>query len=694
MADSLHITQGSRPYTIQSQQPTNRCRRPVALLLATLLVAACSGSPADRRPAQPEEPTLRDSRVTPVIDSADALNPAKRHFRSTLEMQQTLSPAVQGADFTRQFDQEVVRIRMRDGVELHTEIYYPKGHTTDSAATPLPILFERTPYGLNQTPDGYTTRLRKYPALIADGYIFVFQDTRGRGASGGMYATAPPLKKSDEPHATDDSTDAYDTIDWLVKNAKGSNGRVGTLGISYGGYLVTRALVNPHPALRAASPQATCADMFIGDDWHHNGAFRLDYSFSWMAAMEKGSGTEILGHRDLYEAFMALGPLSNINKKIFHGEAPSWNAFEEHPNLDDFWRYEMCGVLPHIRNTTVPTLNVAGWFDAEDFYGPVEVYKRYEETDGTGINHLVIGPWYHGGWAFARDGRFLAALDFGSNVSAWFRQDIQAPWFARWLKDVSDEVDMPEILAFRTGANVWDSYESWPPKNGIEQRNLYLREDGGLSFEAPKGRTTDSPGKMRDQYRSDPATPVPYRQRPVTHNGWPEWQAEDQRFATGRPDVLSYISEPLADDLTITGEPIAELFAATSGTDSDWVVKLLDVYPEPYAPEPAMSGYQLMVAGEVFRGRYRKSFETPEPLTPEKPELFQINLRSRNHTFKKGHRIMVQIQSSWFPLIDRNPQRYVDNIYRADASDFVVATQSIYRSAKLASHISLPVKRN
>jgi len=564
---------------------------------------------------------------------------------------------------------------------------------TRSLVGSVRCVYESAAYGLNQSDDVFTPGLRKYPVLIEDGYIFVFQDTRGRGDSGREYATAPPLKMPEDPNGTDDSTDTFDTIDWLVQNVKGTNGRVGTLGISYGGFLVTRALVNPHPALRAASPQATCADMFIGDDWHHNGAFRLDYSFGWMASMEKGSGTEVLGYHDLYDAFLALGPLSNINKKIFYGEAPSWNAFEEHPNLDDFWRYDMCGVLPHIEQTTVPTLNVAGWFDAEDFYGPIEVYKRYEETDFERINHLVIGPWYHGGWAFARDGRYLAALDFGADISAWYRKEIQAPWFARWLKDDDSGQDLPEVLAFRTGANVWDRYDSWPP-NGIERQNLYLHAGGRLSFDPPGEATAANDNEARDQYLSDPDNPVPYRQRPVTRNGWPEWQAEDQRFAAGRPDVLTYVSEPLSEDLTITGEPIAELFASTTGSDSDWVAKLIDVYPEPYEPMPGMSGYQLMVAGEVFRGRYRNSFSEPVALTPGNAELFQINLRSRNHTFKKGHKIMLQIQSSWFPLIDRNPQQYVDNIYRAEAEDFMAVTQSIYRSVAMPSRISLPVNGN
>ncbi len=586
-------------------------------------------------------------------------------------------------DFSLVFDQEIVRIPMRDGIELHTEIYRPVDQSGD-----LPIILTRTPYGLNQTPNGYTALLRMYPDLIEDDYLFVFQDTRGRNASDGEFVTLSPMREDrTEEGATDESTDAYDTIEWLVTNVEQNNGRVGTLGISYGGFLTTRALVDPHPALKAASPQATCADMFIGDDWHHNGAFRLEYAFGWISAMEADLiRGEPLGSYDNYESFLELGPLSNINKNILHGQAPSWNAFTEHPNLDDYWLYGMCGVLPHIQPVTVPTLNVTGWYDAEDFYGPIEVYKKYEATDEKDLNHLVLGPWYHGGWSFG-PGRRLGAIDFESNTAEWYRNEIQAPWFAYWLKD-EGEIDLPEVWAFRTGANTWESFDSWPPREGIERRSLYLRADGGLSFDPP----TEIGDEAVDRYISDPDNPVPFRKRPIGYDGWPEWQAEDQRLAHGRPDVLTYTSQVLEEDLTITGEPIANLFAATTGTDSDWIVKLIDVYPQRYEPEPAMSGFQFLAAAEVFRGRYRTSFESPEPLAAGQVLPYEVNLRSRNHTFKAGHQIMVQIQSTWFPLIDRNPQTFVDSIYEAVAEDFETATQSVYRSTEFPSHLSLPVR--
>jgi putative CocE/NonD family hydrolase len=615
---------------------------------------------------------------------------------------QSSRPQMPSPDFTT-LDKQVAEIHMRDGVTLHTEIYAPKNFTG-----PLPIIYERTPYGLNPDSRGYSAHLRMYPELIADGYIFALQDSRGRGASGGQFVTGGPMRDKSRPRATDPSTDAFDTIDWLVKHVPKNNGRVGTLGISYGGFLVTRALVDPHPALKAASPQATCADMFVGDDWHHNGAFRLSYSFDWIAEMEAerqaASSTSLasLARHDSYEQFLALGPLSNVNKLFFHGSAPSWNAFAEHPNLDDFWTKEMCGVLPYTQAVTVPTLMVAGYFDAEDFYGPLELYQKYETQDPKHLVRLVMGPWYHGEWSRSPDGRLLGKVDFGENTSRWFRDHVQAPWFGHWLKGKASP-DLPAVLAFRTGENRWERYDSWPPRQSVEDRNLYLRANGVLSFEAPAeapadaragasgGAAFENDAGDHDDYVSDPAKPVPFFPRPITDEDWAEWQVADQRFVDGRPDVLTYESESLKEDITVSGDPVAHLFAATTGSDSDWVIKLIDVYPEDYAPDPAMKGFEFMIAGEVFRARYRNSFEKPQALIPGEVTAYGIALRDRNHTFKTGHRIMVQIQSTWFPVIDRNPQRYVPSIYEAQQSDFHSATQSVYRSAKFPSHLSLPV---
>ncbi len=673
---------------------------PLVVSAALGMLSACQmntdSNPRDADSSVEKTTAATISTVQVTTAPSNLPNPMNRPAKSSAELNRTLGrDGSQSPDYSAVFSQQIARIPMRDGVELHTEIYRPRNQTQK-----LPIILLRTPYGLAHTDNGYTARLRKYPELVREGYIFVFQDTRGRNASDGEYVTLSPIRDRLIENSTDESTDAYDTTDWLIDNLSDNNGRVGTLGISYGGFLTTRALVDPHPALRATSPQATCADMFIGDDWHHNGAFRLDYSFGWISAMEadmaKGGGMP--GKYDHYEGFLELGPLSNINKKIFHGKAPSWNKFTEHPNLDEYWIYGMCGVLPHIQPVTVPTLNVLGWFDAEDFYGPLEVYKKYETTDQGNLNYLVIGPWHHGGWSFDRLGDRLGAIDFGSNTSEWFRDHIQGPWFAYWLKD-KGAIDFPEVRVFRTGANVWEEYQSWPPVDRIVQRNLYFQAGGRLSFEPPPtaldaGLDAANDPKLEpgyDNYISDPANPVPYRVRPITYDGWAEWQLEDQRLADGRPDVLSYVSDPLQEDVTFTGEPVAMLYAATSGSDSDWIVKLIDVYPEQYEPEPYMGGFKFMIAGEVFRARYRNSFAVPEPVTPGAVTRYEINLRSRNHTFKAGHRIMVQVQSTWFPLIDRNPQRYVESIYEAVEGDFQKATQSIYRSGEFASHIRLPV---
>jgi len=588
------------------------------------------------------------------------------------------------ADFTLLFDKQVARIPMRDGVELNTEIYTPKKRTG-----PLPIIYERTPYGLNPDAHGYTAHLRMYPELIKEGYIFAIQDSRGRGASGGNFDAGGAMRDRAVAKSTDYSTDAYDSIDWLVKQIGGNNGRVGTLGISYGGFLATRALIDPHPALKAVSPQATCADMFIGDDWHHNGAFRLSYAFDWIAAMEaerQPSNAVVLaslGGYDSYEDFLKLGPLSNVNKNIFHGDAPSWNGFGQHPNLDDYWRNDICGVLPYIQPVTVPTLMVAGYFDAEDLYGPLAVYQKLIQHDPKQLVHLVIGPWYHGSWSRATSGQSIGDIDFGQNASQWFRDNVQARWFAYWLKD-KGRLDLPKVAAFRTGTNKWERYDAWPPQSAIQERKLYLHANATLSFNAP------GDADAHDDYISDPAKPVPYFPRPITNKDWPTWQMADQRFVDGRPDVLSYESEPLKEDITVTGDPVAHLFAATTRSDSDWVVKLIDVYPEDSQPE-RLRGFQFMLAGEVFRARYRNSFEKPEALVPGAVAAYQIRLRDRDHTFKAGHRIMVQIQSTWFPVIDRNPQRYVPSIYEAVQTDFQTATQSIYRSAQYPSYVSLPI---
>jgi uncharacterized protein len=653
--------------------------------LAVSLVTACLIGPPLYAQVQSEpKPHMAGAE----LPAASAVEDSPWIAKSTREMTAMRDGKTPGRDFTKLFSKSVAQIAMRDGAQIHTEIYAPLAPSGS-----LPIILVRTPYGLNPDQYGYSALLREYAHLMKDGYIFVFQDTRGRGASTGHFISLGPPRDRSNPSSTDESTDAYDSIDWIVKNVAHNNGRVGMLGISYGGFLTTRALVDPHPALKAASPQATCVDMFRGDDWHHNGAFRLAYAFDWIAMMENGKpGQQIvrlektagIDRFDDYDHFLELGPLSNVNKVIFHGKAPSWNAFAEHPNLDRYWLMDNCGVLPYIQApVTVPTLNVGGWFDAEDHYGAIEAYKKYEQGDAHNLNNLVVGPWYHGGWAYSK-GRTLGAVDFGSDTAEWYRENIEAPWFAHWLKG-KPQADLPEVLSFRTGTNRWERYDSWPPKGKTRDTRLYLQADGTLSFDPP----TNSASPL-DQFVSDPNKPVPYVPRPITDYIWPEWEMADQRFVDGRPDVLTYETAPLTTDITITGEPVARLFAATTGSDADWVVKLIDVYPETASPEN-MRGFEFMIAEEVFRARYQQSFEKPQPLVPGKITPYEFSLRSRDHTFKAGHRIMVQIQSTWFPLIDRNPQTFVPNIYEAVQSDFHASTHSIYRSPSYPSHVSLPV---
>lgn len=584
-----------------------------------------------------------------------------------------------------------VMIPMRDGVRLNTHIFRPRNQSTE-----LPIMLERTPY---QAPVGEGWAAGKFNALAADGYIFVFQDIRGRYGSEGQFvmqrAPISLLRPTNDPKVVDEVTDAYDTIDWLVRNVARNNGRVGIIGISYPGWTAGMATLAPHPALRAASPQASPADMFLGDDFHHNGAFRLSYGFEYATRMEtsKEQARFSFDHFDTYEWYLRLGPLANVNAKYLHGKIPTWNDFVDHPNYDRFWQEQaMAGYLKSVR---VPMLIVAGWWDQEDFYGPIKMYETLEQHDRPGHNFFVAGPWNHGGWARG-DGASLGRIRFDSNTARHYREKIEAPWFAYYLKD-RGEAGIREAITFQTGGNEWKSYDQWPPVNRTTERRLYLHANGRLSFDAP---TTAGPAF--DEYISDPAKPVPYRPRPIepTYNppdlggsGWGAWLVEDQRFVDGRPDVLSWSTEPLTDDVVLTGSVIANLFAATSGTDSDWVVKLIDAYPGEYPQEPRMGGYQLMVANEVFRGRFRESFVTPKAITPNRVEVYRIGLHYLDHRFRKGHRIMVQIQSSWFPVIDRNPQRYVDNIFKARESDYVKARQRVFRSRRFPSHLVVPVAK-
>lgn len=581
------------------------------------------------------------------------------------------------------FQRTEMMITMRDGVHLYTEIYAPK-----NARESLPFVFLRTPYGITGWP---IRAFRGYlKDLVEEGYIFVFQDIRGRYKSEGTFSMQRFDRDKSDPKAIDESSDTYDTIEWLLKNVPNNNQRVGVLGISYGGWLTVMAMLDPHPALKAVSEQATPADMFLGDDFHHNGAFRLSYGFEYAFELEAShvDTSFQFDTYDTYEWYLKLGSLSNANKKYFQGKLPTWNDFVNHPNNDEFWQKQ--ALAGRLKRVTVPTMHVAGWWDQEDFYGPMKAYEILEQKDTSHMNYLVVGPWNHGGWS-GGPGNNLGKIDFGDSTGKYFRENIQAPWFAYFLKD-KGKSEFPEALTFQTGSNVWMAHEQWPPRKNIADWNLYFHSDRRLSFDPP---AKDGP-KEFDSYLSDPAHPVPYRPRPIEPtygpgSRWYTWLVEDQRFVHLRPDVLSWETESLTDDVTVSGDIVTHLFASTSGTDSDWIVKLIDVYPEQYQEDPKMGGYQLMIANEVFRGRFRKSFEKPEAVKPNEVNEYVIDIHSNDHRFLKGHKIMVQVQSTWFPVIDRNPQKYVENIFKAKESDFQAATQRVFRSKRFPSYVKLPV---
>ncbi len=599
-----------------------------------------------------------------------------------------------GVCAAQEFTQTDVMIPMRDGLKMQTVIFAPVG-----AKAALPILLNRTPYGIPENASTLTAKGSPYAPLVADGYIFVFQNLRGRFKSEGSFVMQRSLTTESGPKAVDESTDAYDTIDWLVKNVPRNNGRVGIWGISYGGWTTVMALHNPHPALKAASEQASPADMFLGDDFHHNGAFRLSYGLEYSARVEslKESNSRFAFDKaDTYEWYLKLGPLSNVNKLYFHGNIEAWNAFVDHPARDAYWKGQATESFLH--GTTVPLQNVAGWWDQEDFYGPIKTYDLIEEGAAGSLNYLVVGPWNHGGW-FRGEGTHLGDVAFGSATAEYFRSQAMAPWFLYWLHG-EGSAPASKVLAFETGTNEWKQYAAWPPKEA-KPTPVYFGAGRELSFSAPTGDAG-----AYDAYVSDPANPVPYRPRPIKQTyptaDWPKWLVQDQRFVDHRPDVLTWETEPLKDDLRVAGDVKAHFFASTTGTDADWIVKLIDVQPEDAVSqipaedgEPArtveMGGFELMIADEVYRSRFLHGFENPQPLKANEVVEYNVDLHTTDHVFQKGHKIMVQIQSTWFPIIDRNPQKFVPNIFAASANDYTAATQRVYRTAAYPSSVVLPV---
>jgi len=577
-------------------------------------------------------------------------------------------------------------VPMRDGTKLFTVVIEPV-----NATQPLPILIQRTPYSANieLSKDSVfsVSHWSQMALLAADGYIFVLQDIRGKYRSEGYMEIHQPLQHATNKAAIDESTDTWDTVDWLVKNIGNNNGKAGIFGVSYPGWLALVGAADPHPALKASSEQACMADLFLGDDFHHNGAFRLSYGMEYSYELEFDKTTDSdfpFPQYDLFDWYLQLGPLKNVNTRYFHNKIPTWNNFVKHPNYDSFWVAN--SPLSYIKSAQIPQLHVGGYYDQEDINGPQLMYNHMEKTDSLNHNHIVLGPWNHGQWTRERADS-LGKISFGSNTAAWFKI-LQKKWFDYYLKGIGDG-KFEEAYCYQTGSNQWKTYTVWPPKE-INIKNLYAAAGNKASFTAPVAGT----GSVA--FTSDPAKPVPYRIQPIEAtygrgSRWRPWQVEDQRFVYTRPDVISFTMDSLTEDITVTGKITAHLFASTTGSDADWIVKLIDVYPDVDQQNFLMSAYQLPVAMEVFRGRFRKSFSKPQPLVVNQPAEFIIDLHEINHSFLKGHKIMIQVQSSWFPLIDRNPQKFVPNIFEAGEKDFIKAQHTIFYSSKYPTHIELPV---
>jgi putative CocE/NonD family hydrolase len=582
-------------------------------------------------------------------------------------------------------------IPMRDGVKLKTFILVPTG------AVGAPMLLTRTPYNASarvsraNSPHLAAVVPQMDETAVAAGYVIVYQDVRGKYGSEGDYVMTRPLKGPLNPTEVDHATDTYDTIDWLVKNVPESNGRVATIGGSYEGFTTAMSTVHPHPALKAAVPFAPMIDGWIGDDWFHNGAFRQNGSLEYIYVQEATRNSDQnwwSGDRDLYNEFLRAGSAGAMAASRGLDQLGFWRAIAEHPAYDSFWQNQAVDKLLAKEPLKVPLLIVDGLFDQEDIYGGPALYKALAPHDPRGeMVHLVLGPWNHG--QGRGEGRGIAQIEFEGDTASWFRRTVMQPFLDHYLKD-APRPDTPRVLAYETGANVWHRYNSWPRScaEGCPEkaRNLYLLPGGGLGFDQPVASKNEY-----DEYISDPAKPVPYRQRPTQDLNWGEWLVDDQRHAACRPDVLVYETDPLKQPLRFAGEPIARLSASTSGTDSDWVVKLIDVWPDEVPDRPKLGGYQQMLSADILRGRYRQDPANPQPIEPNKVLPYRIRLPNVSHMFLPGHRIMVQIQSTWFPLYDRNPQSYVSNIMYAKPADYTKATQRIWHTPQNASLIELPV---
>jgi uncharacterized protein len=623
---------------------------------------------------------------------------------TTVGAQAPPKPDAPEFDVKEHYTKYEYRIPMRDGVRLFTAVYVPK-----DSSRPYPFLINRTPYSVAPYGvDQYRSQLGPSTDFDKAGYIFVMQDVRGRFMSEGTFVEMRPhvdVKKS--TNDVDDSSDLYDTIDWLLKNIPNNNGKAGIWGISYPGFFTSASMIDTHPALKAASPQAPMTDLFKGDDAYHGGAFMLAANFGFYAFFRPQANPELpskfrvpfeFGTPDGYEFFLKAGTLQNLGK-LLGGQEDLWLDQVRHDTYDDYWKAR--NLANHVKDVHCAVLTVGGWFDAEDLQGPFTLFHAIDRDDPEIFNTLVVGPWVHGGWS-RYEGNHLGRVNFAANTGDYYRKHIIFPFFEQYLKG-SGDAKLPKAFVFETGTNVWRQYDSWPPKSA-EKETLYLHAKGVLSFDPPKQEAT-----TYDEYVSDPNKPVPFVNY-VTQTVPQEYMVSDQRFAAARNDVLTYQTDVLQEDVTIVGPVSPRLFVSTTGTDSDWDVKLIDVYPPDYPqskldePRPddrsrptdvapptfTMGGYEQLVRGEPFRGKFRHSFEKPEPFTPNKVEEVAFAMQDVNHTFQRGHRIMVQIQSTWFPLTDRNPQVFI-NIPDATPSDFVKATQRIYHAPSQASAIEANV---
>jgi putative CocE/NonD family hydrolase len=612
------------------------------------------------------------------------------------EIPDKFTPTNDGFDYVKRD----VMIPMRDGVKLHTVILIPKG------ARRAPILLTRTPYDANRLTshaesahlgpvlNGYDNAV---DVIIEGGYLRVVQDVRGKHGSEGDYVVNRPLRGPLNRTPVDHATDTWDTIDWLVKNVPECNGKVGILGISYDGFLPLMALVDPHPALKVSVPMNPMVDGWIGDDWFHNGAFR-QMNMGWIyrqVATRKSEAKWWTSHHDDYDMFMQAGSAGELGRRRGMERLGFWRKLVAHPCYDAFWRDQAVDKVLAARPLKIPVMLVHSLWDQEDIYGAPAVYKALEPKDKANDKvFLVMGPWHHG--QMIEDGSSLGAVKFGSDTALHFRQKILRPFLDQYLKNRAPKADIAPVTAFETGTNAWRRLSAWPPKakgeKGFPSKPLYLRAGLKLSFTAPARGD-----EAFEEYISDPAKPVPFRARPIQPvgygqgNTWSQWLVDDQREASGRTDVVAFLSDTLTAPMKISGEPVVNLVASTSGTDSDWVVKLIDVYPDEVASDAVMGGYQLMISADIFRGRYRESLDAAKPIAPNKPLRYRFRLPTANHVFLPGHRIMVQVQSSWFPLYDRNPQTFVPNIFRAKPGDYHKATQRIYHAPGHSSFIELPL---